>query len=296
MKWDAGAVYHGEWKGDKMHGRGTYKYAGDDEAIYEGEFMDSVHHGKGKMKYSNGQEYEGKWKNDREHGMGTMKCASGSLYVGGFKKGNAHGSGKIKYGNEEVYEGEFENGQAYEGELRDGKKHGTGTLRYANGDVYEGDFEDDVKHGTGEMKKAGSDDVFKQIYNHGELLSSKRRGILIGGSPSRRIRTNEAVDIVVLTDGHKTCQICFNEFSFDMNSDDESIKRRLPVLSSCDHRYCHGCVLNQQVTRAEGKHGRVPKRIKCMHCRKNAAFCPSEPKYDRQLIDLLNCSIPVRVE
>ena len=75
-----------------------------------------------------------------------------------------------------------------------------------------------------------------------------------------------------------------------MNNKDDKIKKHLPVISasskSCDHCFCHGCILKQQASIAE-ESGRIPKWIPCMICRTKTAFCPSEPKYHRVLIDIL---------
>lgn len=45
--------------------------------------------------------------------------------------------------------------------------------------------------------------------------------------------------------------------------------------------------LKQQAAIAEENDGKVPKWIPCMVCRRKTAFCPSEPKYHRMLIDIL---------
>ena len=74
-----------------------------------------------------------------------------------------------------------------------------------------------------------------------------------------------------------------------MNSNDPRIRRHLPVLSSsksCDHWFCQGCIEEQQRIIA-GDTGKIPKWIPCMVCRTKTAFCPSEPKYHRMLIGLL---------
>jgi len=84
------------------------------------------------------------------------------------------------------------------------------------------------------------------------------------------------------------CSICTSKFSIDMDSTDENIRKHLPVLSSsktCDHYFCHGCILEQQAAIAEEKS--TPKWIACMECRTMTSFCPSEPKYHRFLIRIL---------
>ncbi len=95
---------------------------------------------------------------------------------------------------------------------------------------------------------------------------------------------------VELEEQHTECSICVTKFSSDRDSDDQEIRQHLPVLSSskrCDHFFCHGCVLREQLRVAEKNHGTVPKWIRCMICREKTSFNPAEPKYHRLLIDLL---------
>ena len=71
-----------------------------------------------------------------------------------------------------------------------------------------------------------------------------------------------------------------------MNNKDDRIRMFLPVLSSsksCDHYFCLGCILRRQATIKD----KPPKWIPCMSCKTKTAFCPSEPKYHRMLIGLL---------
>lgn len=58
MHYPNGNLYTGEWKEDKKHGLGTYKY------------------------FSTGEEYEGEWKNEQKSGYGTYIYAYGDRYEG----------------------------------------------------------------------------------------------------------------------------------------------------------------------------------------------------------------------
>jgi len=101
---------------------------------------------------------------------------------------------------------------------------------------------------------------------------------------------NAATMLVELDDEHTKGSICVTNFSCDRNNNVQKIRQHLPVLSSsqrCDHWFCHGCVLREQLRVAEENNGRIPKWIKCMHCREKTSFNPAEPKYHRLLIDLL---------
>ena len=96
--------------------------------------------------------------------------------------------------------------------------------------------------------------------------------------------------LVELDDEHTKCSICFTKFSTDTDNKDPEIRKHLPVLSSsqrCDHWFCHGCILKEQLRVAEENNGKLPKWLKCMRCREKTSFNPAEPKYHRLLIDLL---------
>eukprot|EP00956_Cyclotella_meneghiniana_P042684 scaffold249099_cov66-Cyclotella_meneghiniana.AAC.1 len=96
---------------------------------------------------------------------------------------------------------------------------------------------------------------------------------------------------VNLDDEHTKCSICISKFSSDRYNKNPEINQHLPVLSSsqrCDHWFCHGCILREQQRVAEENNGRIPKWIKCMHCKEKTSFNPAEPKYHRLLIDLLD--------
>ena len=41
----------------------------------------------------------------------------------------------------------YQNGNIYEGELKNGKKHGKGIMKYKNGYIYDGDWENGYRHG-----------------------------------------------------------------------------------------------------------------------------------------------------
>ncbi|KAL7539142.1 hypothetical protein ACHAXR_009044 [Thalassiosira sp. AJA248-18] len=278
--WHSRDVYKGEWKEDEFHGEGIYTFADGD--VYEGEWKDGDCNGKGIYTWTDGEVYEGEYKDDERNGKGKYSYNDGNVYEGEWKDGEENGKGKMTYTNGDVYEGKWQ----------EERQNGKGTMTYTNGDVYDGEWKDDQKHGPGTMKEAGGD-VYKQVYNNGERLSSKRCLVMINGPPSLRPRTGEAPNVVVLDDEDTICGICNDEFSSDVSSADEDIQKHLPVLGTCHHCVCLGCILKQQMARAEMNRGRVPKRIPCMECRKKAAFNPSEPRYDRSRIRNLGRRIPV---
>ena len=129
----------------------------------------------------------------------------------------------------------------------------------------------------------------EDLKNKNEQITAKASLIAV----SKRQRTDQRqpkILTVQLGQEHTSCSICESKFSADTDSKDEKIQNHLPVLSSsktCDHYFCHGCILKQQAAIAEENSGRVPKWIPCMYCKTKTAFCPSEPKYHRLLIDIL---------
>lgn len=61
--------YEGEWKNDKRHGRGTYRYTNGD--VYIGEWSADMRHGKGEYHYvDEDMVYTGMWR----HGRRSGKC------------------------------------------------------------------------------------------------------------------------------------------------------------------------------------------------------------------------------
>ncbi len=68
--------YEGEFKDDKKHGRGVYRYTSG--AVYEGEFKDDKRHGRGVYRYASGDVYEGEFKDGNFHGQGVYSKPNGS--------------------------------------------------------------------------------------------------------------------------------------------------------------------------------------------------------------------------
>jgi hypothetical protein len=126
-----GAVYDGEWKEGKKHGKGKCQYA--DRGDYIGSWENGKRHGKGVCNYS-GFRYKGEWKDDKPHGKGKITSPEGDTYLGHYEMGKRHGQGQCTYANGDVYTGDWLNG----------KKHGNGVLVCANKDVYAGKWEEDM--------------------------------------------------------------------------------------------------------------------------------------------------------
>ena len=129
-----GSEYSGDFRNAKMHGQGTYAYAGRGEK-YVGEWRNGVINGQGAYYYRSGNRYDGEWRNGRKSGQGTYFYAGrGDKYVGEFANDQPNGQGVYYYSN----------GDRYEGEWRNGRKHGQGVL-YENGQRIVGEWQNDQK-------------------------------------------------------------------------------------------------------------------------------------------------------
>ena len=81
-------------------------------------------------------------------GRGKYTLENGDVFEGGMKDGKKHGeSCKFKYASGTVYEGAY----------KDGKKNGKGCLRITSGGGYEGDFKDDMMSGKGKYRYTNGD-------------------------------------------------------------------------------------------------------------------------------------------
>lgn len=129
-----GSQYSGDFRNAKMHGQGTYVYAGRGEK-YVGEWRNGVINGQGTYYYRSGNRYDGEWRNGRKQGQGTYIYAGrGEKYVGSFANDQPNGQG-VHY---------YSGGDRYEGEWRNGRKHGQGVL-YENGQRIVGEWQNDQK-------------------------------------------------------------------------------------------------------------------------------------------------------
>jgi len=109
LAWTNGDRYEGEVLDDRMHGKGTYLYAGGNR--YVGEFRHGRPHGEGTLVFANGDVYTGHFDRDTVEGRGTYIYANGDKFKGTFKNGLPHGQGTYfirSSGNS--YSGRWENG------------------------------------------------------------------------------------------------------------------------------------------------------------------------------------------
>eukprot|EP00940_MAST-03C_sp_MAST-3C-sp2_P001415 g1415.t1 len=163
-----GAVYDGEWRNQKRHGKGVLVDVNGDR--YEGSFEDGVPHGFGTRIYAfdmidgkfvkDGRKYEGEWKFGVYWGEGEYTIGNGETYKGGFHDGLCHGTGTYRY----------KNGDVYEGLWKMNRRCGQGTMQYLNGDRYEGSWKMDMFEGPGRFVRKRA----------GEMRGMFRMGVLHG--------------------------------------------------------------------------------------------------------------------
>lgn len=143
MKFESGERYNGEWKEDLMDGEGTYTWL--DDTKYKGRFKQGMREGKnGEYDDPQGLKYKGEFFADKFYGFGEAEWADGRSYQGGWKDGRQHGYGKFIFAKNS----KFEN---YIGNWNEGQIYNEGRLAMKNGDTYEGEFEGNgIRHGFGE--------------------------------------------------------------------------------------------------------------------------------------------------
>ena len=79
------ALYEGDWRGDKQHGRGVWVGVSGDR--YEGDWRDGKQHGRGIKVWASGGRYEGDWKDNKANGSGTLQTRDGQSLIGNWTNG-----------------------------------------------------------------------------------------------------------------------------------------------------------------------------------------------------------------
>lgn len=126
-----GNVYEGQFDQGVKSGKGTFRFASDDQVmvrVYVGDVLNDKFHGKGRIELVNGKTYDGSWVDGVMHGTGTYTWPDGREYSGKFKKGKRHGRGIFKWPDGKVFEGDWDKG----------KQSGSGTLTKPNGSKISG--------------------------------------------------------------------------------------------------------------------------------------------------------------
>lgn len=80
-----GQVYVGDWKNNKMEGKGVLTYPSKKE--YKGSFLKGLRWGQGSLRWPDGRRYEGGWKHDKQDGEGKFEFPTGCCKFGAWSKG-----------------------------------------------------------------------------------------------------------------------------------------------------------------------------------------------------------------
>eukprot|EP00984_Skeletonema_dohrnii_P023108 scaffold12201_cov75-Skeletonema_dohrnii-CCMP3373.AAC.1 len=298
MTYKDGSEYSGGWFKAKRHGKGTFK--GKEGDVYSGQFKDGVAHGKGIYKWANGETYDGELLDGMAHGEGRMTYKDGSQYVGEWLVGTRHGFG--------IYTSMWKFYQ-YKGGWSNDKRHGKGVKSYFWHFV---ECEEEWDHGkmrgvrtcrflflqtlvedTWHYHYLCLDVVLWWMFRiHKELADVKataswsRCNIEIEKLKHDERRDDDEL-VVRLDQDHIHCGICYEAFTSDMESTDQNSREKLPVLGSCGHYFCHGCIIRCRTM--VGSNGAVG----CPKCMKANQFVRGNPIHHRMLIDLLERALPV---
>ena len=86
--WVVGSTYVGYFYKGLKHGKGVWR---DKEQpltnLYRGEYKWDKKHGNGLYKWESGNDYEGEYKEDERDGFGIFMWKDGSKYIGNWVKG-----------------------------------------------------------------------------------------------------------------------------------------------------------------------------------------------------------------
>jgi hypothetical protein len=100
--------------------------------------------------------------------------------------------------------------------------------------------------------------------------------------------TDNAYHLVVGLDrDHSHCGICYQAFTTDMESTDQTSQNLLPVMGPCGHYFCRGCIIASQYMVA------LNGVVGCPMCNRANQFDPENLVHHRMLIDLLTRARPI---
>jgi hypothetical protein len=123
--------------------------------VYEGQISKGIRTGTGQIVYPNGDVYKGMYKAGERNGTGWCRfAATGSIYKGEWREDKPMGNGILFTLPNELIEARFDgyriidgqvkvllqNGEFYEGNLRNGQRNATGNHYYLSGDFYDGEW------------------------------------------------------------------------------------------------------------------------------------------------------------
>jgi hypothetical protein len=171
------AVYVGQWRYGKKHGRG--KQVNADGSSYSGQWKKDCFHGRGKAIAADQNSYEGEWRNGRFYGRGTRVFANGSSFVGQWKNGIPNGLGTYRNAEGEViYVGVWRDGKirknnpdgkAVDRVVRSREQQKSEVVIYLDGGAYFGEMRNGLKHGKGKTIAADGY-IFDGMFHKGKPL------------------------------------------------------------------------------------------------------------------------------
>ena len=190
----AKAVYQGDWSGGLQNGNGFYKCP---QFSYNGQWEKGWMNGDGVLTFSNGDRYEGTVHENIIDGIGSYNYANGNWYEGEFVNGKMNGLGVFQFKNGNRFEGEFYDGKIYgDGTMylvgdkgtvsitgfwpKDGSFPKEASILFENGDLYEGPLKNGIptQEGTwisGEERQEKLDKVNKSTLHKANELYKKHR-------------------------------------------------------------------------------------------------------------------------
>ena len=107
------------------------------------------------------------------------------------------------------------------------------------------------------------------------------------------VRVDDETLFVELDQDHIQCGVCYEFFTTDMKSTDKECREMLPVMGSCGHYFCHGCIIRWRKKDLRSMVVSNDGAIGCPKCMKANQFVPGNPTHHRMLIDLLQRARPV---
>ena len=138
IEYDVGTRYVGQVKNNKRSGKGLFYYK--DNSYYDGNWKDNRMHGRGSLFDSNGMLlYDGGWYMDNFHGKGRIFNDQPVPLSDPFDHKSLTADAIDLYWS------------AYEGDFAFGEKHGKGKLKLSNGEVFIGSFMEDNVEGEGKF-------------------------------------------------------------------------------------------------------------------------------------------------
>ena len=171
--------YNGSFLND-LYEKGDLIFLNDFK--YSGSFLNGLMHGYGKLVHINGRIYEGEFLNGKFNGKGSLSFDR-KIVEAEFKDGEIFGKSIIRYDNGDIYEGTlkemfpdgygkyiFKNGDKYEGDFKNGKYEGKGI--YTTKDrIISGDFKESKTYGKSLVK-----------FNNGNIYEGDLDNFILQGS------------------------------------------------------------------------------------------------------------------